>query len=66
MSAWPEVVGSAVAAQAEDIHFKGDTLYVRVKNPAWRHEIHMQRFSITQKLNRRVKEDIIKEIIVTS
>lgn len=63
---WPEIVGPAIAAQAEEPHFKGDKLYVRVKNPAWRHEIHMQRYTIMVKLNQKVNEEIIKEVIVTS
>ena len=66
LSLWPETVGSAIANQCENLHFEGDRLIVHVKNPIWRHELHMQRYSITQKLNHSVKEEIIKEIIVRS
>lgn len=64
LSQWPKIVGDAIARQSENIHFEGDRLIVTVKNPAWRQELHMQRYAITKKLNRSVKEEIIKEIIV--
>jgi predicted nucleic acid-binding Zn ribbon protein len=64
LSFWPEVVGKAIAKQTERIHFEHGKLVVHVKNPAWRNEIHRQRFSITKKLNKKVGDDIIKEIVV--
>lgn len=64
LSLLPESVGSAIAEQCEDIHFEGTTLVMRIKNPGWRHELHMQRYNLTRQLNRKVKEEIIKEIII--
>lgn len=66
LSQWPDVVGDAIAKQSENLHFEGDKLVVKVKNPIWRQELHMQRYAIAQKLNKSVQEDIIKEIIVRS
>lgn len=66
LSFWPEVVGSAIANQSENIHFEGSKLIVHIKNPAWRHELHLQRYSIAAKLNQSVNEKIIKEIIIRS
>jgi len=64
LSLWPEAVGASISVQCRELYFKGSTLYVHVDSPGWRHELHMQRFSIQKKLNTEVKEDIIKEIIV--
>lgn len=66
LSLWEETVGEAIATQTENLHFKNGKLVVRVKNPAWRQEIHMKRFSIAKKLNTQVGEKIIKEIVVRS
>lgn len=64
LSFWPGVVGDAIAQQARNVHFEQETLVVHVKNPVWRNEIHRQRFSIAQKLNRKVGDDIVDKIIV--
>lgn len=63
---WREEVGDSIADQTDDMWFKGDLMFVRIKNPAWRHEVHMQRFVIAQRLNKRVKEEIIQDIIIKS
>lgn len=66
LSLWEQTVGERIAEQTENIHFEYGNLIVHVKNPAWRQEIHMKRFSITKKLNDQVDEKIIKEIVVRS
>jgi predicted nucleic acid-binding Zn ribbon protein len=66
LSLWEETVGERIAEQAENVHFEHGNLVVHVKNPAWRQEIHMKRFSIAKKLNEKVDEKIIKEIVVRS
>jgi len=66
LSLWSRVVGQKIAEQTEHVHFEGNRLIVHVKNPIWRHEIHMNRFSIASKLNKEVKEKIVKEIVVRS
>lgn len=66
LSLWPRTVGKAINEQVRHIRFEGDKLIINVANPAWRNEIHMNRFSIAKKLNDEVKEKIIKEIIVRS
>ena len=63
-SLWGTIVGSAIAVQCRDLHFEGSRLVVHVANPGWRHELHMQRYSIKQRLNAEVEEEIISEIIV--
>ncbi len=66
LSLWEQTVGERIAEQTENIHFEYGNLIIHVKNPAWRQEIHMKRFSIAKKLNDKVDEQIIKEIVVRS
>lgn len=66
LSLWNETVGERIAEQTENIHFEHGNLVIHVKNPAWRQEIHMKRFSIAKRLNEKVEEKIIKEIVVRS
>lgn len=66
LSLWNETVGERIAEQTEDIHFEHGNLVIHVKNPAWRQEIHMKRFSIAKRLNDKVDEKIISEIVVRS
>ncbi len=66
LSLWPKVVGKSITEQAENIHFEHGNLVVHVQNPAWRHEIHMKRYSIAKKLNDKVGGKIVKEIVVRS
>nr|WP_205720170.1 DUF721 domain-containing protein [Fodinibius halophilus] len=66
LSMWERTVGKKIAEQTENVHFERGNLVVHVKNPAWRQEIHMKRFSIAKKLNDKVEEKIIKEIVVRS
>lgn len=64
LSMWDKTVGERIAEQTENVHFEYGNLIVHVKNPAWRQEIHMKRFSIAKKLNDKVEEKVIKEIVV--
>ncbi len=66
LSMWESTVGERIADETENVHFEHGNLIVHVKNPAWRQEIHMKRFSIAKKLNEKVEEEIIKEIVVRS
>lgn len=66
LSLWAETVGPKIDEQTEDIHFEHGNLVVNVKNSAWRHELHMKRFSIAKKLNDKIGSEAVKEIVVRS
>lgn len=66
LSLWAQTVGERIAEQTTNIHFERGNLIVHVKNSAWRQEIHMKRFSIAKKLNDKIDDKIIKEIVVRS
>ena len=61
---WPEIVGEKIAVVSKNLHFEGNRLVLEVDNSAWRHEIHMKRFSIVKRLNEKVGSKVVQEIIV--
>lgn len=61
---WPEIVGDKIAAVTRNLHFEGNRLVLEVNNSAWRHEIHMKRFSIAKRLNEKVGSKVVQEIVV--
>lgn len=61
---FPGIVGERIASECTQLKFNGGTLLVRIPNASWRHEVHMQRFSIQTKLNAEVNEEIVSEIVV--
>lgn len=61
---WPEIVGDKIAAVSKNLHFEGNRLVLEVDNNAWRHEIHMKRFSIAKRLNEKVGNKVVQEIVV--
>lgn len=61
---WPEVVGQKIADVSKNIHFEGDRLIIEIENPAWRHEVHTNRYSIVKKLNDKVDGKVVKELVV--
>jgi len=61
---WPEIVGDKIAAVTKNLHFEGNRLVLEVNNSAWRHEIHMKRFSIAKQLNEKVGSKVVQEIVV--
>ncbi|MDG5768185.1 DUF721 domain-containing protein [Balneolales bacterium ANBcel1] len=66
LALWPEKVGAAIREQVRDMKFQGSRLVLHVSDPSWRHEIHMQRHQLAKTLNRAVKEEIIRDIVVKS
>lgn len=61
---WPSVVGQRVVDATDRIKFDGDTLLVYVKGEAWRHELHANRYTIRERLNKEVGSDVIKEVVI--
>jgi len=61
---WPEVVGDKVAGITKELFFERDRLIVKVPGEAWRHELHMSRFMIKTKLNKKAGSEIVKEIVI--
>ncbi len=63
LSVFPEVAGERIMEQVEDVYMKGNTLFVKVSNQAWRQELYFQRHQFREKLNRKVRGEIVKDVI---
>lgn len=63
MNAWPAIVGKVVNKHTTSIKLNEGTLYVSLDNAAMRHELHMARSKLVKALNKKLHEDVLKEII---
>ncbi len=63
VAAWAEVMGPVVARYTGDVFVKNQTLYVRLKSPALKANLLMNREAIVRKLNGRVGAQVIQNIV---
>ncbi len=63
LSAWPEVIGPAMAAYTGDLYIRNQTLFVHVTSAALRQELMMGRDLLVRTLNKRVGASVITNII---
>jgi predicted nucleic acid-binding Zn ribbon protein len=64
MLIWDEVVGPEVAQAAQPDRVSRGSLHVRVKTATWRHALLFHRDEIRKKLNARLGEDLIQQIVL--
>jgi len=63
MNAFPEIVGSGIAAHTKNIYISRGTLYVQMDSAVIRNELQMMRQSLINHLNKQVGHETIKDII---
>jgi len=63
MNAFPEIVGSGIAAHTKNIYISRGTLYVQMDSAVIRNELQMMRQSLIDHLNKQVGHETIKDII---
>ncbi len=63
IKAWPEVVGESIARVSKVRHCKDGVLYVRISNPSWRNELHFQKRSVIDKLNKFIGKELVRDIV---
>lgn len=61
---WQEMMGSFIANQTKSVYMKQGILYVHLKNAALRFELMGMRSEVIKELNKRVKMDVVKDIII--
>ncbi|NLM51663.1 MAG: DUF721 domain-containing protein [Firmicutes bacterium] len=62
IDSWPEVVGEYIAQKTKAVSVKQGVLLVRVSDSIWAQHLVLQKRQILQKLNRRQKTKILKDI----
>jgi predicted nucleic acid-binding Zn ribbon protein len=61
---WREVVGERIATFTQEVLYVNGVVYVRMASSAARQEVFYRRDELTQRLNERARQDIVKTIIV--
>ena len=59
---WETIVGNKIASVTEIIKIEKHTLYIKCKNPTWKHELQYQKTEILKQINKTTKK--IKKIIL--
>jgi len=62
IGAWKDIVGEQVAKVSSAERVIGKKLFVHVSNSAWRHELHLQKKQIIQKVNHYIGTNVIDDI----
>ena len=59
---WSEVMGQLIASYTDDLYIRNQTLFVKLKNPALRSELSLQRQEIVRRLNSHVGSQVIADV----
>jgi predicted nucleic acid-binding Zn ribbon protein len=59
---WNEVVGKTIARNAQPEKIRQGTLFVKVSSPVWMQQLQFVKNMITDKLNQRLRRDVVKNI----
>jgi predicted nucleic acid-binding Zn ribbon protein len=62
IDSWPEVMGQLIANYTDGMYIRNQTLFVKLKNPALRSELSLQRQDIVRRLNGQVGSQVIADI----
>lgn len=62
IDSWPEVMGQLIANYTDDLCIRNQTLFVKLKNPALRSELSLQRQDIVRRLNSYVGSQVIADV----
>jgi predicted nucleic acid-binding Zn ribbon protein len=59
---WNEIVGDTIARNAQPEKIRNGTLFIKVTSPVWMQQLQFMKDMIADKLNQRLKQDIVKNI----
>src|SRR5574342_511278 len=59
---WNEIVGITIARNAQPEKIRNGTLFVKVTSPVWMQQLQYMKEMIAEKLNQRLKTDIVRNI----
>ena len=62
MLLWSSIVGKKIDKETETKSIKNGVLTVKASNPTWRNELMFQKKDIIQKINKKLKKTIIRDI----
>ena len=59
---WNDVVGKSIALNAQPEKIRNGTLFVKVTSPVWMQQLQFMKEMIVEKLNQRLKSEVVKTI----
>jgi len=63
VAAWEDIAGARIGEQVEKTWVRDGKLYVRIKSPVWRQELHLNRLSWCRRLNEELGGGGVTEIV---
>jgi hypothetical protein len=64
ISAWPELMGKAVANRTRQLYVRDRRLYIRMESSVIRNELMMMRSKIVEKMNEYAGSRVIDEVVL--
>lgn len=64
INSWEEIVGKAISSRTSRIYIKDHVLYVHLRSSVVRNELLMLRQALKEKINGKVGEELIKDIVL--
>lgn len=64
IESWEELVGRAISRATKNIYIRNGKLFVVISSSVVRNELYMLKDEIVRKLNERIGEEIITELIL--
>ncbi|HEX2921493.1 MAG TPA: DUF721 domain-containing protein [Bacteroidales bacterium] len=64
LNSWNEIVGKAISSRTQRIYIKDHVLYVHLSSSVVRNELLMLRQALREKINKKVGEEVIRDIVL--
>lgn len=64
VTAWPELIGSAIANRTQQIYIRDKKLFVRVESAVIKNELAMMRRQIIGRVNEYVGKVVVEEFVI--
>ncbi|WP_397235459.1 DUF721 domain-containing protein [Parapedobacter composti] len=64
LSAWPELMGSAIANRTKQIYIRDRKLFVKVESSVIKNELLLMRSQIIGRMNEHVGQVVIEDLVV--
>ena len=61
---WKEIAGEMIAKHTTRLFLKDHTLFIQVDSAALKNELHFLKSQLIQNVNRYLKKELIKELVV--
>lgn len=64
VSAWPEVMGTAIANRTQNVYVRDRRLYVKIESAVVKNELVLMRSQILARLNEHVGQVVVDDLVI--